>query len=468
MSIGYFISRARLIWIKKDWYPMQTIRQILTKLRGQGLGAVLARETIGTFVVNGLGAVLLYLAQAFMGRVMGVDHYGVFAYALTWALFLSILARIGMGITIVRFGAIYSHKEQWGEFWGLQRWTDRVVISTSSLIAVGLALTVWLRQASISRELMHTFWLASVMIPVMVFALLREASIQSLSHAALARVLSSIIRPGMIIIVMAFCWFGLGLRPDGPLAMGIYALSLSMCFIVGRTWLKNKTGASAQDQGLVYQKREWLGMALPSLLTAGSSLLLNHTSKLLVGIMVGTREVGIYNIVTKTAESIAFAFVAINTIMAPMISKLHASDRKDDLQRVLTYGAWGRFVIAMPFGLLLIFGGRLILGLVGPGFVEGSSSLVVLVAGEMVYALVCSGQDLMLMTGHQRQIAVTFGVAGVINVALSVALLPRMGMMGAAVATATSMALWNLTILVFSVKRLKLNPTIFPIPIRRD
>ena len=184
--------------------------------------------------------------------------------------------------------------------------------------------------------------------------------------------------------------------------------------------------------------------------------------------MVGTREVGIYNIVTKTAESIAFAFVAINTIMAPMISKLHASDRKDDLQRVLTYGAWGRFVIAMPFGLLLIFGGRLILGLVGPGFVEGSSSLVVLVAGEMVYALVCSGQDLMLMTGHQRQIAVTFGVAGVINVALSVALLPRMGMMGAAVATATSMALWNLTILVFSVKRLKLNPTIFPIPIRRD
>ena len=69
----------------------------------------------------------------------------------------------------------------------------------------------------------------------------------------------------------------------------------------------------------------------------------------------------------------------------------------------------------------------------------------------------------MTMTGHQNRAAVHFGSAAALNIGLNVLLVPPFGAMGAAVATAVSMVAWNLAMLTFVVRRLRLNSTVLPL-----
>ena len=50
---------------------------------------------------------------------------------------------------------------------------------------------------------------------------------------------------------------------------------------------------------------------------------------------------------------------------------------------------------------------------------------------------------LMSLTGHGRDSARVYGMAAIVNIVLNLLLIPPLGMEGAAVATATSVVLWN-------------------------
>ena len=57
------------------------------------------------------------------------------------------------------------------------------------------------------------------------------------------------------------------------------------------------------------------------------------------------------------------------------------------------------------------------------------------------------------------------GIAA-LNIILNGLLIPVFGTIGAALATAMSMAAWNLIMIVFITRRLGLNPTVLSLPLR--
>nr|WP_277879386.1 polysaccharide biosynthesis C-terminal domain-containing protein [Coleofasciculus sp. FACHB-712] len=99
--------------------------------------------------------------------------------------------------------------------------------------------------------------------------------------------------------------------------------------------------------------------------------------------------------------------------------------------------------------------------LFGSSFVEGLPALVILTVGQMVNALSGSVGFLMTMTGHQREAALIIGSSAILNVVLNAALIPYLGINGAALSTALTTALWNIIMLVYVNKQLKINSTIF-------
>ena len=68
---------------------------MLTRLRnGQGVGAVFARGAAGAFLGKALGLAAGFGLQIVLARVLGVDGYGIYVYALTWVsilLYVSVL-----------------------------------------------------------------------------------------------------------------------------------------------------------------------------------------------------------------------------------------------------------------------------------------------------------------------------------------------------------------------------------------
>jgi O-antigen/teichoic acid export membrane protein len=102
--------------------------------------------------------------------------------------------------------------------------------------------------------------------------------------------------------------------------------------------------------------------------------------------------------------------------------------------------------------LVVILFPQWVLSLAGPDFVIGSTALVILACGQFVIVATGPGGFLLSMTGRQAILRNVNVMGALLNVALNAILIPLWGVVGAATATATSLALINLA-LVWQAKR---------------
>ena len=82
--------------------------------------------------------------------------------------------------------------------------------------------------------------------------------------------------------------------------------------------------------------------------------------------------------------------------------------------------------------------------MIGPEFLAGSALLVVLALGQFVNVATGSVGYLLMMTGHEKLMRNSVAIAAALNLALNLTLVPVAGAMGAAIATAISLATLNL------------------------
>ena len=129
------------------------------------------------------------------------------------------------------------------------------------------------------------------------------------------------------------------------------------------------------------------------------------------------------------------------------------------LQRGITKSTRIALALATPILLLLVLFGQWFLLLFGEGFASGYNALVILCIGQFVSVAVGPAGWILLMTGNEQKAVVALAVSTTLNITLNFMLIPRMGINGAAIATASSAFVMNLILVGFVWKSLGLNPT---------
>ena len=94
-----------------------------------------------------------------------------------------------------------------------------------------------------------------------------------------------------------------------------------------------------------------------TLLAAGAfTITLMQVDIVIVGVLRGSRDAGIYAAASKTATLVSFVILAVNAAAAPQFASLWALGRRDDLQRLVTKLAgvifWPSLVIAAGIAAL--------------------------------------------------------------------------------------------------------------------
>lgn len=153
--------------------------------------------------------------------------------------------------------------------------------------------------------------------------------------------------------------------------------------------------------------------------------------------------------------------IAVETIAAPLIAELYSTGKQEQLQRIVTLSTRLASLFSIIAALLLVVFGDTVLGIYGDQFVQGYNALLILIAGQIINAFSGSSGLVLVMTGHQKSAARIAGVSTLANILLNLALIPRYGITGAAIATSASIALWNLWMLYDVKRRLGINPGIF-------
>jgi O-antigen/teichoic acid export membrane protein len=174
---------------------------------------------------------------------------------------------------------------------------------------------------------------------------------------------------------------------------------------------------------------------------------LSHSDKVLIGTYLNPREVGIYSVAAAIVVYVAVVLQSVNQIFAPTIADLHARQELQVLSRLFqTLTKW-IIGLTLPLASVVIAFARPIMGIFGGSFESGWPILVLGTLGQLVSCGVGSVGMLLLMSGNQRRLLrVQIGMA-VVMLTLNIILIPRLGILGAAIGAAVTNAgtnLWNL------------------------
>ncbi|MEM9510236.1 MAG: polysaccharide biosynthesis C-terminal domain-containing protein, partial [Cyanobacteria bacterium P01_E01_bin.35] len=386
------------------------------------------------------GIATLYTMQVCLARWMGANQYGVYEYVISIATFLGFLAALGLPNCLLRFIPKYIVQEDWGKLRGIIWGSWRYVLLSGLLLALICAALVISWDTYQSDIALASFLLGVGMIPLQALLRHQREMSRGIKRMTLAYLPSTIIFP-LLLIAGAF-YYRHNLSSSKAIALTWLCLALILTW---QLWLFQRQLPPQCDQAEVeYSRKEWLAVALPLLFKDSAFVVLSQTDIIMIGAILGSLPVGIYGAGFKTAAGVSFILAGVNAISAPMFATLHTQGDYAGLQKLTSSVARWMFYPTLVLAVLLIISGDRILGLFGAEFVTARWSMTILILGQLVNVGAGSVGYLMEMTGHHRQSAYVLGCTAILNLILNAILIPTLGILGAAIATATTMALWNI------------------------
>jgi O-antigen/teichoic acid export membrane protein len=172
-----------------------------------------------------------------------------------------------------------------------------------------------------------------------------------------------------------------------------------------------------------------------------------NIDNLIIAAFAGTSAVAVYAVAFRLADYQRQLCNQFNGLLFPVVVRFSAADEMGALRATLIDGT--RIALGLIAGVtlcLVAFGDRLVLIWMGPGFSESLPALYVLAAAGVV--LVAAGPlgNLLLARGRHRVVAFSCLGEAILNAALSIWLVRRYGIVGAAVGTVISVTISNVMI----------------------
>ncbi|MHC4131861.1 MAG: flippase [Planctomycetota bacterium] len=437
-----------------------SIKEIRQKLRSDGHGGVLARGAIGSFTVKITGAGILFFLHILLARILGTNEYGIYIFAFTWINILVMLCLLGFQTSLVRFIPKYKAKQEWGLLRGILRWSTILVLVISILFGMAGIAFIWSLAKKMTHEQTIVFFVAFTCLPFFCLCKLREASLRALKKVVQSELLLRVFRPlllGLFAILLFFLAQG-SLRASQT--MGCNLISVLVVFLVGTVFLKRELPHALFQSKAAYEKKEWLKVSLPLLLITGMHLILKRTDIVMLGILRGPSDAGIYSAASRISDLVVFGLLSINSILAPIISELYHTGRKKEMQRIITSASRAIFIFTLSASFILIIFGKFALSLFGTKFIIAFVPLLILLIGQVIHALTGPANLLMKMTGHQNALGLIIVLSGIANIILNAVLIPFLGLNGAAISTALIIIIRKLIVFYFAKRHLKIDTSI--------
>lgn len=228
---------------------------------------------------------------------------------------------------------------------------------------------------------------------------------------------------------------------------GIYAAGLSyllasiLAFVAAHVLLDRLVRLAGSVR---LHARELVAFSAPLIVATVLSRLLTWTDTLMLGFFRDSREVGLYSAAYPLATSLVLMFGAFGFMYLPLTSRLDADGEYGEIDRVFKLTTKWILVGTFPaFLLLAVFSDDVLTVLFGPTYAPAGIALTVLAVGFFTHAAAGRNRETISALGHTKYVFLSNVVGFVCNVALNLLLIPRFGMIGAAVASASSYLLLN-------------------------
>ncbi|URK17725.1 oligosaccharide flippase family protein [Thalassospira sp. GO-4] len=407
---------------------------------------------------NAFSAGMMFLASVFISRYGGKDLFGFFSVILGLIISAAPVVTFGMDTAIVRFLPKYREEGKRRLVSGMQRFVLAFAALLSILGGIVLA-TILVHFRNYSLEIGFA---AGVCLPLAVILSVLQGAIRADANVSRAVVGEAVVRP----LIFAVCLLSLYFWLHGELTLlsvvSSYAIALNVA-MVSALYLVIRGGHIKWRSAFhprMADIRLWLQLGLNVLFSQLSIALLNQSPVVLAGVLLSAFDAGEIGAVIRLAMLVAFALTAVNSVVAPFLSRAMAKDDTWELQSLVSRATGFSLLVAVPVcGAFFIFAPEL-LSLFGNDYTGAVPYLRMMLIAYAVQAACGPSVALLNMTGIHRAMTKIVSVwAGLTVIGLAVAML-QVGMLGGVVIAAVSVAGYPLILAILCRKTLGVDPTV--------
>ncbi len=415
------------------------------------------REAGFTFFGQAFALAFGFAANAIIARLLGADVLGVYVLAWTVVMAVSILTTFGIEGGFVRYISMFVGKGREDQ----ARSTFRFGLRFGVVAGIAGTLTIVLLRGTIAGSFFKEPRLEHALL-VVAFAMLPYtlARLQSAALRAVKDMRRSIIGlelsfrvPRLAVFLVLFL---LGYRLGGIVAAAVAACCVSA--VVTTIFVRKSGPFLIHGEGATLPRREFLGYSSQMLAETGTAFVLLHSGRLMLGFFLTSADVGVFNVVVLLASLATLFTFSWNAIFSPIIADVYHRGGVELMKSLLhTITRW-IVLLTLPVFAWLVISGDGVLSIFGDEFVRGYAALLVLAAAQVIDSTAGSVSSCLAMTRFQKFNVYNILVMAGVSVILSILLVPRMGIMGAAIATGASIVLVNVARLTEGRVLLKIFP----------
>jgi O-antigen/teichoic acid export membrane protein len=193
-------------------------------------------------------------------------------------------------------------------------------------------------------------------------------------------------------------------------------------------------------------------------ISAGERMML-QSDALVIGAFLKVSDIPYYTVANSLGLYLTEFVLAIAAVVMPTATKLQAQGNHEKLEEVFLKWSKITLTLALMAGMFLILlGPRFLAWWIDPSFEKPSGAVLqVLMIGLMVY-LSARGVALPVLMGlgKPKHATVAFVISGVANVALSIALVRPMGLVGVALGTAIPLIAFAIALMAIACRELSI------------
>ncbi|HUS74908.1 MAG TPA: flippase [Methanothrix sp.] len=398
-----------------------------------------ALDVSHTFIASIINMLLIFVISIILARYLGAYDLGLYRMVYTFYGVATMVGALGIPVAVIKYVAEYKD-----DVVNLDRVVSSAII-TSLIAGIIISIIIYILSQTVA-DLFRMPQMKSLLVllsPVFPFILVNSIlygtlnGLRKMKRYAIALILQQAIMTASTIILI---YYGFGV--SGAI----------ICIVI------STIGTSAY---LIYCCRGYFHLILDGYfettkkLTAfgtqmfGANLInmINlQADVVFLGYFLTATNVGYYSAATGLSKFFLVVPQAIQTVSYPATSEYWTKKNISGLQKMIDKSMRYSALALMPVGLAIgFFAEDIVSRIYGQGFQQSALPLQILLIGTVIFGVACTSIGGSLAGINRPDLSLkAAGISATANVILNIALIPKFGLAGAAIATCTSLIIMTL------------------------
>nr|WP_321221281.1 MATE family efflux transporter [uncultured Psychroserpens sp.] len=421
----------------------------------QSLKSVFFKKSISVLFIKVSGIVLQFIAIFIITNNASEVLFGKFNF-MSYALILcGAICLLGMNNSFLQFSGKLQAQDSFNQIVSLY-WRMFVILVANFIILflVYKCVSDWFSLAYFQDEDVRTLFnkVILVLFPYTI-SILNFQVLRGLHLLYMSEIASNLFRFGGLLILSLVLYYldDYSYLIEGYILI-FYIISIITTLIIVFQLFKLKKNKPLVKIGY----KEIVKTSIPMSFSLITLLMMQSFDVFILEKYWSFEKVAFYGAAVKITTGIGIILMTINAVIAPDISKLYFSKQYKELKALIIKSTMLNFYLTIPAILFIFIFSEKILALFGDNYVLANSALLIMIIAQMFNAFCGSVGVYLNMTGRQKVYLYILVLALILNIVLNVLLIPKHGMLGAALATGISMIFWNLTGVIYIYRKDKI------------